>query len=86
MLDATLCGEAGAVAANPSRRGPGSLPNSDPPIVEDDPSSLPGGTLDPSLESAVVPRLSSTLPKNQSLRPVRSFGLEIPTSCTTVGF
>jgi hypothetical protein len=62
MLDATLWGDAGAVAAKPPSRGPGNRPNKDPPIVDDDDdvSVLPGGTEMPSLESAVVPKLSST--------------------------
>jgi hypothetical protein len=52
MLDATLWGDAGAVAAKPSSRGPGNLPNNDPPIA--DVSVLPVGTAVSSLESAVV--------------------------------
>lgn len=60
MLDATFCGDAGAVAAKPCSRGPGNLPNNDPPVAADDVSVLPGGTAVPSLESAVVPKFSST--------------------------
>jgi hypothetical protein len=60
MLDATLWGEAGAVAARPSSRGPGNLPNKDAPVAVDDVSVLPVGTAVLSLESAVVPKFSST--------------------------
>jgi hypothetical protein len=60
MLDATLWGEDGAVAANPSNRGPGNFPNNDPPRADDDVSVLPVGTAVLSLESAVVPKFSST--------------------------
>ena len=60
MLDATFCGEAGDVAARPSNRGPGNLPNSDPPSAADDVSVLPVGTAVLSLESAVIPKFSST--------------------------
>lgn len=60
MLDATLWGEAGAVAARPSSRGPGNFPNNDPPRADDEVSVLPVGTAVLSLESAVVPKFSST--------------------------
>ena len=60
MLDATLWGEAGAVAARPSSRGPGNFPNNDPPRADDEDSVLPVGTVVLSLESAVVPKFSST--------------------------
>lgn len=60
MLDATLWGEAGAVAARPSNRGPGNFPNNDPPRADDELSVLPVGTVVLSLESAVVPKFSST--------------------------
>lgn len=60
MLDATFCGDPGAVAAKLCNRGPGNFPNNDPPSADDDVSVLPGGTAVPSLESAVVPKFSST--------------------------
>lgn len=60
MLDATLCGEAGVVAASPSSRGPGNLPNNDPPSAADDVSVLPVGKTVLSLESAVVLKFPST--------------------------
>lgn len=57
MLEATLCGDAGAVAAKPSSRGPGNLPSNDPPTA-DDVSVLPAGTAVSPLLSAVVPKFS----------------------------
>jgi hypothetical protein len=60
MLDATFCGDAGAVEAKPCSKGPGNFPNNDPPSADDDVSVLPGGTAVPSLESAVVPKFFST--------------------------